>query len=188
MKLLSETSPLGVSAPLGSCQHDRRLSAGQGFCQRPRSRRCLLKGCEQFYQPPNPQARYCSPACRHAAERWRRWRSSQTWRQTEGGRQCRRRQSCRYRQRVRQRPEVESEPISEPSEEVREGQRPAADSETSCCGRPGCYELFVLMRRSPQQRFCSCLCRQALRRVHQREARWGRRRKREPTSHRRRPP
>jgi hypothetical protein len=48
--------------------------------------------------------------------------------------------------------------------------------------------LFVPARRCPHQRFCSCLCRQALRRVIQREARWGRRRKRGPSSRRRIPP
>ena len=68
-------------------------------------------------------------------------------------------------------------PSSRPSRREREGQRPAEASEKSPCARPGCYELFVPSRRCPHQRFCSCLCRQALRRVIQRETRWGRRRK-----------
>ncbi len=126
------------------------------------------------------QARYCGPACQDAADRWRHWRASQTWRKTESGRECRRQQSCRYRQRVRERREAEQAATEEAAEAQREGQRPADASEKSSCARPGCYELFVPSRRCPHQRFCSCLCRKALRRVIQRERRWGRRRKRGP--------
>jgi hypothetical protein len=169
---------------LGQFHDDRRTGSGQGSCQGPRRRRCLLKGCEQFFQPRWPQSRYCSPACRRAARQWRRWRSQQTWRKTEGGCQCRRRQSCRYRQRVRERREAEEAT----AEAEREGQRPAEALKESPCARPGCYDRFVPSRRSPHQRFCSCLCRQALRRVLQREARWGRRRKRCLRSRRRIPP
>jgi hypothetical protein len=89
---------------------------------------------------------------------------------------------------VRQRRESQRAVAEEAAAEPREGQRPAARGEESSCARPGCYELFVLTPRSPQQRFCSCLCRQALRRVLQREARWGRRRKRGPAGRRRIPP
>lgn len=184
VRLLPETRPSGVDAPLGLLEHERRSSPGQGSCRGPRRRRCLLKGCERFFQPRHPQSRYCGPACQQEARRWRRWRAGRTWRKTEGGRQCRRRQSCRYRQRVRQRRKTERAA----AEERREGQRPAACGKESPCARPGCYELFAPTRRSPHQRFCSCLCRQALRRVIQREARWGRRRKRGPTSRRRIPP
>ena len=40
------------------------------------------------------------------------------------------------------------------------------------CSRPGCYVLFSLSPRSPHRSFCSCSCRQALRRVRQRETRF----------------
>jgi hypothetical protein len=175
---------LGVGAPLGQLHHDRRSSSRQGSCRGPRRRRCLLKGCERFFDPQYAQSRYCGPACQEAADRWRHWRAQQTWRKTDGGRECRRQQSCRYRQRVRQRREAERAA----AEAECEGQRPAEVLEKSPCARPGCYELFVPSRRCPHQRFCSCLCRQALRRVIQREARWGRRRKGRPRSRRRIPP
>lgn len=45
-------------------------------------------------------------------------------------------------------------------------------SKKSCCSRPGCYVRFPVTTRSPRQRFCSSACRNALRRVHQREAHW----------------
>lgn len=172
---------------MGPLEHDRRSCRGQGSCRGPRRRCCLLKGCEQFFQPDRPQARYCSPACQEAANRWRSWRARRTWRKTDGGRQCRRQQSCRYRERVRQRQESEEAAAAETTTPC-EGQRPAETSENCPCSRPGCYELFVPTLRCPHQRFCSCLCRQALRRVIQREARWGRRRKRSRCSRRRIPP
>ena len=43
--------------------------------RRPRTRRCLLKGCEQRFQPGQPQQRYCSQRCREAA-RWSLYISS----------------------------------------------------------------------------------------------------------------
>jgi hypothetical protein len=173
---------------LGQLHSDRRSFPGQGTCRGPRARRCLLKGCERFFQPQWPQARYCGPACQDAADRWRRWRASQTWRKTENGWECRRQQSCRYRERVRQRREAEQAAARETAEAEREGQRPAELAEKSSCARPGCYELFIPARQCPHQRFCSCLCRRALRRVVQREARWGRRRKGGPRSRRWIPP
>ena len=183
---------------MGQIHHDRQSSLGQGSSQAPRQRRCLLKGCEQFFKPDDHQARYCGAACQDAADRWRRWSADQTWRKTASGRECRRQQSCRYRQRVRERREAEQAAAEQAAaeevaaEEVApagcEGERPTDASEKSSCARPGCYELFVPARRWPRRRFCSCLCRKALRRVLQREARWGQRRKGLPPTPRRIPP
>ena len=56
-----------------------------------------------------------------------------------------------------------------------EGHQEERDGEKLPCSRPGCYELFPPNRRSPLKKFCSALCCQALRRVHQREAHWQKR-------------
>ena len=59
------------------------------------------------------------------------------------------------------------------------GPAPAFCGQKYClhsCARPGCYVLFVVSQRSPCQKFCSVLCRQALRRVLDREKKWQRRR------------
>jgi hypothetical protein len=40
------------------------------------------------------------------------------------------------------------------------------------CDRPGCYEGFDRSSRSPWRRFCSTLCRAALRLVRLRDRRW----------------
>jgi hypothetical protein len=52
---------------------------------RPRTRPCLLKGCERPFRPRRARQRYCSQECRRAMERvWqreRRWRRAlqQRW-------------------------------------------------------------------------------------------------------------
>jgi hypothetical protein len=71
--------------------------------RRPRTRRCLLKGCEQQFRPQRPQERYCSDACRRAARRWARWKAQQSYRATTAGKEKRNGQSRRYRDRVRNR-------------------------------------------------------------------------------------
>ena len=146
-----------------------------------RCRRCLLKGCEQFYRPPHPQSRYCSTACRQAARRWRRRQSVRRWRSSEAGKIRRREQSRRYRRRiplvVLAEPPV---PVESPPVEAREGQRPATipdDFSIFRCQRPGCDEMFLARSACPMQRFCCSLCRQALRNVLDREARYRRRRR-----------
>lgn len=138
---------------------------------RPRRRACLLKGCERPFVPAHPQARYCSAACQAGARRWRRWRASRAYRRSDQGQARRREQSRRYRERLRQAEERCDSAETAP----REGQRAADDLEKSCCARPGCYELFVPSSRSPLKKCCGGLCRRALRRVREREARWRRR-------------
>jgi hypothetical protein len=162
----------------------------------PRCRRCLLKGCERWFLPTRPQARYCSPPCQQAAQHWRRWQAAQRYRASVHGKERRRDQSRRYRVRRRQRPVGEPPTATEPLPAVPnhgEGQRPAEILEKSLgqpCHRPGCYDCFVPVPRSPQQRFCSPSCRLALRRVYQREVRLRRRRRRgaRPRPLRARPP
>ena len=154
-----------------------------------RPRHCLLKGCERLFWPRHPQSHYCSEACRHAANRWRRWRASQRYRATENGKQQRREQSKRYRERVRER-----QAASADADSPCEGQRIAATHEDFSgwpCARPGCYELFTLPHEQSCKRFCSLACRLALRRVLDRDARYQARRRRmrcERVTKRARPP
>ncbi len=182
------------------------LAPGQpGGCRRwhPCCRRCLLKDCERWFLPPRPQARYCSAACREAAGHWRSWYAGQTYRATIQGKERRREQARRRRERQRQQsalaesaaptppidptlPVIEAQTTSDsipiiPAGTQSVGQRPDEILPESCglpCGRPGCYVLFLPSPRSPDQHFCSSSCRQALRRVRQREARLRRRRRR----------
>jgi hypothetical protein len=142
------------------------------------ARQCLLKGCENWFQPAFPQARYCSPECRRAACQWRRWRASRQYRTTPQGKERRQAQGCRYRERQRS---SRRTGMTATDGAPCEGQRAAEipeDFRKCSCDRPGCYELFVRQPRSPQQHFCSEACRQALRRVRQRERRLRARRRR----------
>ena len=133
-----------------------------------RLRLCLLKGCGRLFRPHHPCSRYCSPSCSRAAERWSRWRACWRYRRTEAGRERRREQAERYRQRVKTRrlAEGQAEAAS------REGHRYASGEKFFPCSRPGCYEVFTITPRSPCRKFCSCLCRQALRAVRVRERRY----------------
>ena len=182
------------------------LAPGQpgGFRRwHPCCRRCLLKDCERWFLPTWPQARYCSPTCQAAAERWRSWHACQRYRATPRGKERRREQARRHRGRALERSvlaesalqvlpiepplsaieartasESDSTPMN-PADCDSVGQRPAEILPKSCglpCNRPGCYVLFLPSPRSPDQHFCSGSCRQALRRVRQREARPERRR------------
>jgi hypothetical protein len=190
---------------VGRSQFPLALSSGQPLGSRrwhPYCRRCILKGCERWFLPHQPQARYCGPDCQKAARRWRCWHASQHYRATCNGRQRRRDQARRYRGRAHQRsPLLEPVPVTPEVEPLApmdeagptllsapptfvtpacEGQRPAEILKQfpgRPCDRPGCYVRFRLALRSPQQEFCSCSCRQALRRVRQREVRLKQRRR-----------
>jgi hypothetical protein len=143
-----------------------------------RARRCLLKGCERWFQPRRPQSRYCSGECAAAARRWRRVKASRRYRASAAGRVCRREQNRRYRQRRRQR---QTAAVSADAVTACEGQRPASGGEDFCarmCDRPGCYVMFVVKHEHSCRRFCSVACRLALRRVLDREARYRQRRRR----------
>jgi hypothetical protein len=73
--------------------------------RRPRSRVCLLKGCERIFRPQQPMARYCCDACRKEARQWRQWKARRRYRQSPNGKQKRRAQSRRYRERRKVAPE-----------------------------------------------------------------------------------
>jgi hypothetical protein len=137
------------------------------LARRPRTRACLLKGCEQRYHARQTRQRYRSERCRAAARKWSRWKAQQQYRATAAGQQKRNGQSRRYRERVKSRKPPEPESISDAARVITnelffEG----------CCDRPGCYEGSLRQPRSPLQRFCSRACRRAVECVRQRERRW----------------
>jgi hypothetical protein len=145
----------------------RRRSA-----RRARTRRCLLKGCEERFHPRRSRQRYCSDRCRAAAREWSRWKAQQKYRATTAGKRRRNGQSCRYRERVRSRRQPpQEEAIPEPARVITNEFFRFFDD---CCDRPGCYEGFRRQPRSPLQRFCSHQCQRAVERVWERERHWRR--------------
>lgn len=151
---------------------------------RSRRRRCLLKGCDRWFVPRHPLARYCGPECRRKAAEWRRWKARRRYRSSEGGRKRRREQSRRRRRRLKERRGLEAQqrqrglappehhhehPLTAPERSV--GHHDSCPAGLFSCDRPGCYELFCRSVRSPLQHFCCSGCRRALRRVLLRERR-----------------
>ena len=78
-------------------------------------RRCLLKGCEQRFDPRQARQRYCTEECRKAARKWERWKAQQRYRETAAGKQKRNGQSRRYRERVKSRKPPEPEAVNDPA-------------------------------------------------------------------------
>jgi hypothetical protein len=91
--------------------HPGKQEVGRRLAHRPRSRRCLLKGCEQRFHPRQARQRYCSERCREAARKWSRWKAQRRYRATKAGRQKRNGQSRCYRERVRSRKPSEPEAV-----------------------------------------------------------------------------
>ena len=85
------------------------------LARQPRMRRCLLKGCEQRFHPPQARQRYCSERCREAARQWSRWKAQQRYRATAPGQQKRNGQGRRYRERVKRRKPPEPEAVNDPA-------------------------------------------------------------------------
>jgi hypothetical protein len=94
-----------MGPPESPTAHPENQEAGRrkSRARRPRTRRCLLKGCEQRFRPQRAQERYCSQRCRRAARKWSRWKAQQRYRATRAGQQKRNGQSRRYRKRVKDR-------------------------------------------------------------------------------------
>lgn len=55
---------------------------------------------------------------------------------------------------------------------TRVGDNQPTSRKKSCCHRPGCYEMFIPDPRTPDQKYCSPECAQAMRRVLVREKRY----------------
>src|SRR5215471_19119935 len=90
-------------------QREKRGGERKRPKRRPRSRPCLLKGCERRFRPLRATDRYCSRECRAAAGKWRHWKAQRRYRATVAGREKRNGQSRRYRERGRNRKQTTTE-------------------------------------------------------------------------------
>lgn len=106
-----------MGPPESPTGHPENQEAGRRkrWPRRPRTRRCLLKGCEQRFHPRQARQRYCSEECREAARQWSRWKAQQRYRETTAGQQKRNGQSQRYRERVKSRKPPEPEAVNDPA-------------------------------------------------------------------------
>ena len=136
--------------------------------RRPRPRMCLRKGCGQKYQPRRPNQRYCQePECLRLLRRWQAARRQAKRRQDEAVKAKQAQAQRARRQRVPSSPQAPKVP------EVAAARGHAAKiiSPTSLCGRPGCHEPPLKSGRN-QACYCCSACRQAVRRVVDRERKW----------------
>lgn len=138
-------------------------------------RLCLRKNCGNRFQPVRWNQRYCQQA--DCLREVRRWQAAK--------RQRRRRQSPQQRQQHAQAErQRRSRKKQQAAPQHTTAQRPASSSDRAWsrsnnsfedfCDRPGCYDA----RRSSSRtaaKYCSDDCRQALRRVTDRERKWLRR-------------
>jgi hypothetical protein len=155
--------------PVGPSQHVSKVSSGQAASCRGSWRVCLLKGCGRGFRSSCARVWYCSAECLALARRWVCWKAQQRYRSSAQGRARRREQSRRWRQRQK---EKRSKPSETPAKNGCEGHPRRRRRGEFSCDRPGCYDSFARSARSPWQRFCSALCRGALRLVRLRERRW----------------
>jgi len=143
-------------------------------------RTCLLKGCGNRFIP-RPQdrhrAKFCSPACRKKAAKWRRWLRRKERRRSPAGKKAKRWENQRHRRRH---PDYQSDYRRRNGDRVRaiecasKRRRRAKDSPDSdvhigvprCrvpCHRPGCYRLFLTwISLAEVHRYCGSDCRETM--------------------------
>jgi hypothetical protein len=112
-----------MGAPKNPVRHSKTQEGGRrkGLPRRPRTRRCLLKGCEQRFHPRQARQRYCGEVCREAARQWSRWKAQERYRATTTSKQKRNAQNLRYRERVKSRNSSQPEAVSEAARVITTG-------------------------------------------------------------------
>ena len=150
------------------CPHAKPKRPRCARGRRPRARICLRKACGRRYQPRCWNQRYCQePDCRRQVQRWQAARRQARRRQDEAAKAQHAQAQRARRQRTLTSPQAPANP------EVVAARGHAAKSflPTPFCDRPGCYEPPLKSGRN-QARYCCQACRQAVRRVLDRERKW----------------
>jgi hypothetical protein len=164
---LSSGCPLGEYAPVG-CRHVKPKCQRCPKARRPRPRLCLRRGCGRKYQPRLWNQRYCQePECRRLLRRWQA-AQRQAQRRLDATAKAQHAEAERAR---RQRARALPQPAPAPADAAARGHAAKIIWPSPCCGRPGCHQPPMMSVRNPA-RFCSLACRQAMRRVVDRERKW----------------
>jgi len=145
-------------------------SARSDWCLRPRA--CLRKGCAQTYQPLRWNQRYCQdPDCLRALRRWQAARRQREHRRSPKNRQRHASTEAARRQRQRETSKTTGQDKNLRPPDTRRAWSRSKNNSQDLCGRPGCYEAPRASYRAPS-RYCGDDCRQAIRRVRDRERKW----------------
>ena len=156
---------------MGQLQHTPTIKPGG---RRLRPRTCLRKECDRIFQPIRWNQRYCQEAeCLRQVRRWQAAKRQRVHRRALANRKRHAEAEAQRRRRAR------SEMVSKQESPPKSGSDTTAGSAWSrskriladFCDRPGCYEPLLTESRAPA-RYCSCGCRQAMRRVLDRERKW----------------
>jgi len=160
-------APRGATPPMGRIEHTTEA----GVSTRGRRlgwRTCLRKGCGRRYQASHWRQRYCrKPDCLRELRRWQATRRQRKRRATAKGRE-------KHAQAERERRRRKKSQATSPSPSVRGEARGHAIKKIPggpICDRPGCFEPPRTSIRAPAS-YCGDACRQAMRRVRDRERKW----------------
>lgn len=159
---------------MGPPQHTATSSSAARRTGRLGPRTCLRKGCGCVFQPTRWNQRYCpDPECRRLVRRWQAARRQRKHREREENRQRHAQAERSRRERNRQQARQRIKPATSAAEIPENGRAWSRcnDYPEIFCDRPGCYEPRRDSCRAPA-RYCSDECRQAVRRVLDRERKW----------------
>lgn len=170
----SRAAPAGARPPLGQDQHNFSPSLPTRTSGLP-PRTCLRKGCGRIFQPQCWNQRYCQdPECL----KWvRRWQAAKRQRQRRSRPEVRQQRAAATRQQRARHPEKCRVAAAARDATTADGEETASawsrSKNNSCpfCDRPGCYEVPRPSSRCAA-RYCGDECRQAVRRVCDRERKW----------------
>jgi hypothetical protein len=162
---------------MGQSQHTRSAKpVRRNFSQR----LCLRKGCGQRYQPRCWNQRYCQdPDCLQEVRRWqaakrqRDFRASPENRKRHAEAEARRREAKKAAAAASTTIDPAQDPAQETPSKPRRGRAWSRSNRIPeyFCDRIGCYDPLPTNSRAPV-RYCGGDCRQAMRRVRDRERKW----------------
>jgi hypothetical protein len=164
---------------MGQIQHTPAVkSASRRFPPRT----CLRKGCGEVFQPARWNQRYCREAhCLLEVRRWQAAKRQRAYRQSAENRKRHAEAEARRRRAKKEAANAAEGSTNTRSEEAVPGSPPKSTRggawsrsnkiPEDFCDRPGCYEPLPADSRAPA-RYCGGDCRQAMRRVRDRERKW----------------
>lgn len=133
-----------------------------------RPRVCLRKGCGEVFQPACWNQRYCQqPDCLREVRRWQALKRQRKHRESPENRK--RHASAEAERRRSEKAKPAKEASESPGQQRAWSRSKGIPAEF--CDRTGCYEPLPAASRAPA-RYCGHACRQAVRRVLDRERKW----------------
>ncbi len=150
------------------CRHVNPKCRRRASPRRLRARVCLRKDCGRRYQPRSWNQRYCQEAdCLREVHRWQAARRQAKRRQDEAAKA----EHAEAQRARRKRSQSSIQPPKTPEDVAARGHAAKILSPRSVCARPGCHEP-VPKSIDNSARYCCPTCRQAVRRVMDRERKW----------------